>query len=261
MAGSSISPGTTQRQSEIPPQRTPPGGQVAVAMKAVRMGTELLTDAVAGLDEDSGKAPSLLPGWTRAHVMSHLARNADALVNLLTWARTGIEHQMYASKADRDADIEEGAQRLVQVIKEDLLAAGQRFEFAVGALSDSEWSASVGHHALGQISVAMVPMMRQFEVCVHMVDLDLGIGFDDLPPALVEPLLGAAARPNLAVGGGPVTTLRVELADGGQRTFELMATDRDGEVSGPAGAAVGWLTGRTNGAGLTGELPDLAPWR
>src|ERR1041384_868904 len=123
MAGSSISPGTTQRQSEIPPQRTPPGGQVAVVMKAVRTATDLLTEAVADLDEQNGKAPTALPGWTRAHVLSHLARNADALVNLLTWARTGIEHPMYASKADRDADIEEGAQRLVQVIKEDLYAA------------------------------------------------------------------------------------------------------------------------------------------
>ena len=34
------------------------------------------------------RAPSALPGWTRAHVLTHLARNADAMVNLLTWART-----------------------------------------------------------------------------------------------------------------------------------------------------------------------------
>jgi maleylpyruvate isomerase len=261
MAGSSISPGTTQRQGEIPPQRTPPGGQVAVVMKAVRVATELLTEAVADLGEGDGQAPIALPGWTRAHLMSHLARNADALVNLLTWARTGIEHQMYASKADRDADIEEGAQRLVQVIKEDLLAANQRFEFAVGEMTDTEWNATVGHHALGQIGVIIVPMMRQFEVCVHLVDLDVGIGFDDLPATLIEPLLPTAARPNGAVEGGPVSTLRVDLADDRQRTFELMATDHSGEVSGSAAAAMGWLTGRTDGAGLTGDLPDLAPWR
>lgn len=261
MAGSSISPGTTRREGEIPPQRTPPGGQIAVVMKAVRVATELLTDAVAELDEHNGKAPSLLPGWTRAHLLSHLARNADALVNLLTWARTGVEHQMYASKADRDADIDEGSRRLVQVIKEDLYAASQRFEFAVGELSESEWGATVGHHALGQIGVTAVPMMRQFEVCIHLVDLRLGIGFADLPATLVEPLLPSAARPNLAVAGGPVTSLRVDLDDGRQRTFELMATDHDGVVEGPAPAALGWLMGRTDGAGLTGELPDLAPWR
>jgi maleylpyruvate isomerase len=34
-------------------------------------------------------APSALPGWSRAHVLTHVARNADAMINLLTWARTG----------------------------------------------------------------------------------------------------------------------------------------------------------------------------
>ena len=29
-------------------------------------------------------APSLLPGWTRGHVITHIARNADGYVNLLT---------------------------------------------------------------------------------------------------------------------------------------------------------------------------------
>jgi maleylpyruvate isomerase len=34
-------------------------------------------------------ADSGLPGWTRGHLLTHVARNADALRNLLTWARTG----------------------------------------------------------------------------------------------------------------------------------------------------------------------------
>jgi len=33
--------------------------------------------------------PSLLPGWTRAHVLAHLARNADAMRNMLAGARSG----------------------------------------------------------------------------------------------------------------------------------------------------------------------------
>ncbi|HEX2301338.1 MAG TPA: maleylpyruvate isomerase N-terminal domain-containing protein, partial [Pseudonocardiaceae bacterium] len=75
----------------------------------VANGQVLLEQAVAGLDELSG--PSRLPGWTRGHVVTHLARNAEGLTRLLTWARTGVETPMYPSREARAADIEAGAGR------------------------------------------------------------------------------------------------------------------------------------------------------
>ena len=57
------------------------------------------------------RAPSLCEGWTRAHVVTHIARNADALSNLVHWATTGEPTPMYASPESRDADIAEGARR------------------------------------------------------------------------------------------------------------------------------------------------------
>src|SRR5258708_444816 len=67
--------------------------------------------------------PSLLPGWTVGHVLSHLARNADALVNLCDWALTGVRKPAYVSAEARTADIEAGAARPVTVQVEDLAAA------------------------------------------------------------------------------------------------------------------------------------------
>ena len=67
-------------------------------------GTAAITDARA-------REPSLLPGWTRGHLLTHLARNADGLCNLLTWARTGVMTPQYPSAAARDEDIEAGAGR------------------------------------------------------------------------------------------------------------------------------------------------------
>lgn len=55
--------------------------------------------------------PSALPGWTRAHLLTHLARNADGLGNLLTWAETGVERSMYGPGNARDDDIEAGSGR------------------------------------------------------------------------------------------------------------------------------------------------------
>ena len=50
--------------------------------------------------------PSLLPGWSRAHVIGHLARNAEALTRLAAWARTGVETPMYRDREQRAAEIQ-----------------------------------------------------------------------------------------------------------------------------------------------------------
>ncbi|WP_165485453.1 maleylpyruvate isomerase N-terminal domain-containing protein [Protofrankia symbiont of Coriaria ruscifolia] len=63
---------------------------VANDMHAMADGTARLLAEVERLNNAGVRELSALPGWTRAHLITHLARNADGLVNLLTWARTGI---------------------------------------------------------------------------------------------------------------------------------------------------------------------------
>ena len=60
-------------------------------------GAAHLRGLMSRLGDDAFRAPSLLPGWSRAHVLTHLARNADGMINLLLWARTGIVTPAYAS--------------------------------------------------------------------------------------------------------------------------------------------------------------------
>lgn len=132
---------------------------------AVERATERLIDTVHELDDDALQRPSLLPGWTRAHVLAHLARNADGLVNLLTWARTGVEHPMYASSADRDADVEEGAARGQWLLIEDLSASAARFAQAVRSMPERAWSAEVV--ADEPVPAHAIPRMRLRELRVH----------------------------------------------------------------------------------------------
>src|ERR1017187_7981403 len=73
--------------------------------------TARLLATSAGFTDAQVREPSLLPGWTRGHVLSHVARNADSLGNLLRGAATGAQIPMYASTQARDADIEAGAGR------------------------------------------------------------------------------------------------------------------------------------------------------
>ncbi len=61
----------------------------------MREGEVFFLEHLAALSDEELRSPSALPGWSRAHVVSHFSRNARALMNLLDWARHGC----------RDADV------------------------------------------------------------------------------------------------------------------------------------------------------------
>src|SRR5688500_6330775 len=96
--------------------------------------TRRLLAALAGLTDADLRAPSLLPGWTRGHVVTHLCRNADAMTNLAVWAATGEERPMYPSQAVRDADIEAGAGRPAAAQLADAEESADRFLRAAAAV-------------------------------------------------------------------------------------------------------------------------------
>jgi maleylpyruvate isomerase len=236
-------------------------------LAAVRRATDALRDIVGTMDDSAVHGPSGLPGWTRGHVISHLARNADGLLNLLIWARTGVEHPMYASAADRDAAIAEGAPRMLQVQQEDLGAASDRFFGAAEKLPDSAWSASLGQHRSGRdLTAQEVPWLRLVEVLVHLVDLDRGVDFEQAAALAGEQigtvfdyvLRGYSGRPEV-----PATRLEVTLPSGEARSWTFGA-DGSGDavraLSGSAGIALAWLTRRSAGENLVGEVPALPAW-
>jgi maleylpyruvate isomerase len=246
----------------VPSSREPsdPVGPPADLLAAVAAATERVTEVVDRLSEADLRGPSRLPGWSRAHVVTHLARNADGLVNLLTWARTGVEHPMYASWADRNADIEHGAQRSAQVLRADLEAASQRFAAQAAELPEAAWSAELTNAQGKQISARVLPLFRLRELSVHLVDLDAGAGFADLPDDLLEPLLEDAVRQYAGRDDVPAVELVVDLPDGRQRSWRLTAAEPASTTTGSAASALGWLTGREDGSGLSGNPPTLPNW-
>jgi hypothetical protein len=50
---------------------------VEEAAKELSTATDSLVDGIGRLTDADARGPSLLPGWTRGHVLTHLARNAD----------------------------------------------------------------------------------------------------------------------------------------------------------------------------------------
>ena len=216
-------------------------------------GERLFATALGRLTDEELDRPSLLPGWDRRHVLAHVARNADALRNLLTWAETGVETPMYPSREARDAGIAETAALDGPRLRTELVAATARFADAVRGLPGPAWSAQVGTLLGRSVPATEVPWMRCIEVVVHAVDLDAGVGFADVPEevqaAICEEVLASWARrgetPDVVVFAGDQ-----EWGSGAVA------------VSGPLPAVTGWLTGRSRGEELSadGDLPELPRW-
>jgi maleylpyruvate isomerase len=212
--------------------------------------------AVAGrldaLTDDDLAAPSGLPDWSRAHVVAHLARNADALVNLLTWARTGVETPMYPSREARDAGIAATAAELPAALRADYAAACARLAVAIETMPAPAWTAEVRNGQGRPVPATEVPWMRAKEMWVHGIDMRAGLTFPDLPPdfcsALVDDVLGLFADR----GQTPDATIAATDVD---RTWGS-GTAR---VQGPVTAVAAWLT-RGDASGLSGDAPPAPAW-
>ncbi|MEH0934962.1 maleylpyruvate isomerase family mycothiol-dependent enzyme [Micromonospora psammae] len=222
--------------------------------------TARLLRAATDLDAADIAAPSLLPGWTRGHVLAHLARNADGFVNLLTAARTGERIPMYASTAARTADIEAGAARPPAAHLDDLRRSAERFAEAVAAMPVEAWTATV-EARLGPWKAAMLVWGRLREIEVHHVDLDVGYRCADWPEAFSHHLLHEVTNGLATRADVPAMVLRFD----GSR-HEVVLGDRENAplVTGPVTELAAWLIGRSSGDVLTvtpdGQLPTPPEW-
>uniref|UniRef100_UPI00262ED002 maleylpyruvate isomerase N-terminal domain-containing protein n=1 Tax=Trebonia sp. TaxID=2767075 RepID=UPI00262ED002 len=87
--------------------------------EAVAAHRRMWTSASRMTDDDCS-APSLLPGWSRGHVLAHWARNADGQTRMLLAAQRGeVTAQYPGGDAQREADIEAGASRPARLILQD----------------------------------------------------------------------------------------------------------------------------------------------
>lgn len=87
---------------------TDAGFDPAATLDQISAATAQVLDTAAQFTDADARAPSLLPNWSRGHVLTHLARNADGGRRLLIWARTGVEMAEYPSVAARAEEIEAG---------------------------------------------------------------------------------------------------------------------------------------------------------
>jgi maleylpyruvate isomerase len=218
-------------------------------------------------DEVHMRQPSLLPGWTRAHVLAHLARNADAIGRTLQGALRGERVPMYASEDERAADIEAGARQTARALVDDVQASAERLDETFARMTPESWERPSYTRAGARSARSMIGS-RWREVEIHRVDLDDGYGPGDWPAAFVAPLLPSLVDPDrLAPRLPPDVTVDITDTDSGRR-WSVDSAAGGGttgrlalRVTGPSWALVCWLVGRPSVVRRElGEPPPLTPW-
>jgi maleylpyruvate isomerase len=225
-------------------------------------GTERLLADVAGLPDEALNGPTALPGWTRAYLLSHIAANADALRNLIHWARTGEERRMYASSEAREAGIAAGAElppadlrARVASSAAELAADLDALDALDGAGDAAGWDAKIITAQGLTRSADEIPWMRTREIYIHSIDLAAGTTYADLPPDFLAALLDDVTVRRSSVGGGPA--LVIAATDTGGR-WDVAGTGSPVPVTGLLADLTAYLTGRP--APSLPAAPVLPPW-
>lgn len=222
-------------------------GQVGPPVKRIALATQSLLRDTIELDEAQWQAPSLLPGWSRAHVATHIARNADALRRVIAASLAGDAQQLYPSASLKFNDIERGAERSGLDLHVDLDTAAGELVRLMDRVED--WMIPVRLPA-GEFPLSVVTLIRLQELILHHLDLDTGFSWQDVDPIpagwLLEwTLLLMRDDPSLPA---------VDISSDAGVTASLGGVGERRAVSGPDAALWAWLTGRTSGEGLVWEV-------
>lgn len=225
----------------------------------VHESTQRLVRSVDAMTDDEWGGASLLPGWTRAHVVAHLTLNAEGLDAALTGLVQGKRVPMYASQEARHDDIEQLGGVDPSRLRTRFLASVTGFADAVSAVPQDEWSTTIERVPGGRtFSAHAIPGARLREIEVHHADLALAYTQANWPPGFAPRLVNAMAK--RAAWAQPFQARATD-------TGHIWQLGEDGAggptVSGAANDLGWWLTGRGDEAKLTsddGTVPGIEAW-
>jgi maleylpyruvate isomerase len=192
------------------------------------------------LDEGDVRRPSLLAEWSVGHVLTHLSRNADSHVRMLTGAELGAILDQYEGGFEaRAAAIEAGAGRSADELVGDVRRSIWRLEEAWATTTRRGWAGS-GRGSRGDLQPCTdLPFRRWREVEVHHADLGLpGFSAADWSSGYVRRELDRQQM---------VWRSRTPMGIGGQLAEALALAPH---------VRLAWLLGRVSQP----DLPELGPW-
>ncbi|HET6153624.1 MAG TPA: maleylpyruvate isomerase family mycothiol-dependent enzyme [Marmoricola sp.] len=229
-------------------------------LEALHHSDQRAVRTVDSLPDDQYGAPSALPGWTCAHVIAHLALNAEGYTRSLEALLDGHELAIYDSNEARDTAIATLATADPSELRDRFFAATHAMRDTFSDLRPEHRAASVNRLPSGPAwPVEGLVAARRLEVEVHHADLGLAYTAADWPADFTARLLDDITRNHAASGN---TVPFAAYATDADRTWEVGADAP--VVRGTAGELAWWLLGRSTGDGLAadaGELPSIGGWQ
>ena len=233
---------------------TAPGDPIPIDSVRAWIGsatTRFLGDTL-GMSEPAWHAPSRLPGWTRAHVATHVARNADRIAAVLNDPDADYDHR------DTHAELlalESGADRSAVDLQLDVDSSASELDRVGRAVAD--WSRPVRVNGKAR-PLATLTLLRLHEICAHHLDLGIEAGTtaDDIDTDasvwLLRFVLGCSCREyQEAMTITSSSGLTATLGSGRVRR----------KVSGTDARLWAWLSGRLDADAVEGARGlSFAPW-
>lgn len=212
----------------------------------IAVATDQLLHTCERLSDADARAPSLLPGWSRGHVLTHIARNADGGRRLLGSARTGVPAAEYPSLAVRAEEIEAGAGRGIAELIADVADSAAAFAAEYDRMPEQAWQRVVRWTAGQRYPAQRAADSRWCEVLVHHADLRAGYGPRQWPAYFVSDMLDRVVDAFTQRTDAPAMCLYA--TDSGVH-YEVGCGGL--AIRGPACWLLAWLMGRTDGTTLT----------
>ncbi|MEX5257909.1 maleylpyruvate isomerase family mycothiol-dependent enzyme [Kocuria arenosa] len=206
----------------------------------VRRGTAFWSRKVNELTDDELDGPSLLPGWSRRHVIAHVGYNARALTRLVQWANTGVETPMYSSPQARNQEIAYGATLPARALRHLNDHASVSLNVEWRDTPDEAWDHEVRTAQGRTVPATETIWMRNREVWLHAIDLNNGARFSDVPREVLTRLLTDVVGSWAAKDKDP--GLRIQVTDA------------------PELGELGAAAGQDSGIVVRGDLPAVAQW-
>lgn len=214
--------------------------EIITDLADARQGQAFFDQKLRELGTDELQQPSLLPGWTRAHVIAHVGYNARALGRLVTWAETGIEYPMYESAEARNSEIDRGATLSEPELRQLSGDEAGQLDKVWRDLAEDRWEYQVKNAQGLTIPVSETVWMRSRELWLHALDLNNGARPNDIPESALRRILQDVLN-TWASRDGIVLHARVN--DSGVDVQPLGVQGNDFSV--------------TN---VVGNMPDLVMW-
>ncbi|MCZ7912629.1 maleylpyruvate isomerase family mycothiol-dependent enzyme [Agrobacterium leguminum] len=229
----------------------------AAELRYARLGTAYFARKLNELSDGELALPSLVPGWTRRHVIAHVGFQARALARLVEAARLGRRREMLEEPEAQNEDIAFGASLPAHALRYLFKHSQVHLDVEWRDLDGAGWRAQVEPLNGGLVEIAQTPWLRTREIWLCAVDLDNGASLLDVPSEVVDRLLREAARA-LNMPGQPFS-LMLKPTD---RVGSIVIGSGKNSVSGPAVDLLRWLMGRGLRRSLVfnGEIADPPFW-